>query len=73
MYFDIFTNMSSIQILIVISLYFGVLLLISKLTSKNDNNLDFFKNKSGVSPPETKRVVHGYGDLLFNRSEGCVI
>ena len=43
MYFDIFTNMSSIQILIVISLYFGVLLLISKLTSKNDNNSDFFK------------------------------
>ena len=43
MYFDIFTYMSSGHILIVISLYFGVLLLISKLTSKNDNNLDFFK------------------------------
>ena len=43
MYFDIFTNMSSGQILIVISLYFGLLLLISKLTSKNDNNSDFFK------------------------------
>ena len=35
--------MSSGHILIVISLYFGVLLLVSKLTSKNDNNLDFFK------------------------------
>ncbi len=43
MYFDIFTYMSSGYILIVISLYFGVLLLISTLTSKNDNNLDFFK------------------------------
>ena len=43
MYFDIFTYMSSGHILAVISLYFGVLLLISKLTSKNDNNLDFFK------------------------------
>ena len=43
MYFDIFTYMSSGHILIVISLYFGVLLLISKLTSKNNNNLDFFK------------------------------
>jgi len=35
--------MSSGQILLLISLYFGVLILISYFTGKNDNNDDFFK------------------------------
>ncbi len=35
--------MSSVQILLLIGLYFGVLILISYFTGKNDNNDDFFK------------------------------
>ena len=35
--------MSPIQILLLIGCYFGVLMLISYFTGKNDSNLDFFK------------------------------
>lgn len=35
--------MSSTQIIILISIYFAVLMVISYLTGKNDSNLDFFK------------------------------
>jgi Na+/proline symporter len=35
--------MTATQILLLIAAYFGVLLLISYFTGKNDNNEDFFK------------------------------
>ena len=46
---------------------------IESYINKKRDNLDFFENKSGVSSPKTKRIIHSYSNFLFNRSQGCVI